>query len=199
MKSSLVSTLLIASIAFSATSALPAWVRNLIPKLEVSLKSHVDFPLKDDSTLIHSKNRFSNSAPAGQIPYTLYQLELQDQLAKNQAAVKGTEYEPYFRSDLFVYPEMIEPGRQAIDCDTEAMKPEWVSPISTLLGQDSNSLKRSTFELTSDPSSLMTASLTSTRFSLQLLLNFAGKTLGVHTRMDKVTSQGKNCGLCFGM
>lgn len=50
---------------------------------------------------------FSHSfhrAPAGQIPYTFYQLELQDQLEINTASIKGKEYESFFRPDLFVYP-----------------------------------------------------------------------------------------------
>ncbi|PWN35516.1 uncharacterized protein FA14DRAFT_154929 [Meira miltonrushii] len=37
------------------------------------------------------------------------------------ARVKGTPYKPYFRPDLFVYPEMTVPGRTPIDCDTQAM------------------------------------------------------------------------------
>ncbi|KAN0065670.1 hypothetical protein ACQY0O_000800 [Thecaphora frezii] len=81
----------------------------------------------------HRQARNTRPAPHdAQVPYTFYQLELQDQLVKNQAAIKGKPYERFFDPELYVYPEMIAPGRKPIDCQTQAMKPD-LSDINTLL------------------------------------------------------------------
>ncbi|KAK0546136.1 hypothetical protein OC845_004750 [Tilletia horrida] len=69
--------------------------------------------------------------PAGTIPYSFYSLAFQDQLVKNTAAIKGKPYAHFFDPQLFVYPEMIDPGRLEIDCPTQAMKPD-LSDINTL-------------------------------------------------------------------
>ncbi|PWN50673.1 hypothetical protein IE53DRAFT_362177 [Violaceomyces palustris] len=76
--------------------------------------------------------RVGAQAPAGQVPYTFYQLQLQDQFVKNQQNIRGKPYESYFKKDLYVYPEMIEPGRTSIDCPTQALKPD-LSDINKLL------------------------------------------------------------------
>lgn len=80
------------------------------------------------------------ASPPNQIAYTLYQLPLQANFIKNQARIKGTAYEPYFRPDLFIYPEMIKPGRTPIDCTSGAMSGNF-SDINTLLAPASVQLK----------------------------------------------------------
>ncbi|KAL9936670.1 hypothetical protein V8E36_004738 [Tilletia maclaganii] len=77
--------------------------------------------------------------PKGTIPYTFYSLQFQDQLIKNTAAVKGKPYEKYFDPNLYVYPEMIQPGRMEIDCPTQALKPD-LSDVNTLLVPASKTL-----------------------------------------------------------
>ncbi|CAO1629425.1 unnamed protein product [Parajaminaea phylloscopi] len=67
-----------------------------------------------------------------QVPSTSYPLQQQDLYAQNLANIQGTPYEPYFHPDLYVYPEMVVPGRESINCDTQAMKPDH-SDINTLL------------------------------------------------------------------
>ncbi|KAK0532854.1 hypothetical protein OC835_003203 [Tilletia horrida] len=69
--------------------------------------------------------------PKGTIPYSFYSLEFQAQLAKNKAAIQGKPYAKYFDPELYVYPEMINPGRNEIDCPTQAMKPD-LSDINAL-------------------------------------------------------------------
>lgn len=66
-----------------------------------------------------------------QLPFTYYSLQYQDQFEKNAARIKGIPYEKYFQPDLFVYPEIIEPGRKEMDCKTQALKGDF-SDINTL-------------------------------------------------------------------
>lgn len=81
--------------------------------------------------------------PANLVPFTFYQIPLQTNFVKNQASIQGTVYEPYFIEDLYgvytclsctsatysshalsyqVHPDMITPGRVAINCTTQAMQ-----------------------------------------------------------------------------
>lgn len=62
------------------------------------------------------------SPPKGQQPVSYYSLEYQDNLVNTANKIKGSGLESHYDPELYVYPEMIEPGRLSIDCDTEAMK-----------------------------------------------------------------------------